>query len=118
MWRKPFAGKQVGPVAPRIGFLGEQGAPDYELKTQLSRAFKGLPNVRTAYLARVAEGQSTDLRLCVRTELGYDRCVLRSADAAFASLPSERKTLEVLFVDENQERELRRVCAPFYARKT
>ena len=80
--------------------------------------FKGLPNVRAAYLARVADGPSTGLRLCVRTELGYDRCVLRSADAAFASLPIERKTLEVLFVDEEQERELRRVCVPFYARKT
>jgi hypothetical protein len=118
MWRNPFAGKQVAASVPRIGFLGEQGSPHYELKTQLSRAFKGLPNVRTAYLARVAEGPSTGLRLCVRTELGYDRCVLRSADAAFAALPIEPQTLEVLFVDEEQERELRRVCAPFYARKT
>jgi hypothetical protein len=119
VWRNPFAGKQPAPLVPRVGFLGEQGAPQYELKTRLAQAFKQLPNVRAAYLARVSDGGgSIGLRLCVRTELGYDRCVQRSADAAFASMAKGREVVDVLFIDEGQERELRRVCAAFYARKT
>jgi hypothetical protein len=116
--RNFFARKQPGPVTPRAGFLGEQGAPHYELKARVAQAFKGLPNVRAAYLARMSHGESTRLRLCVRTELGFDRCVLRSAETALASLAQEREVVELLFVDEAEERELRRVAAPFYTRRT
>jgi len=85
VWRRHPAGKQPSPADARLGFLGEQ-EPQYELKTRLARSFKGLPNVRAAYLTRVTDGASVDLRLCVRTELGHDQCVMRCAESAFASL--------------------------------
>ena len=49
MWRKHPAGKQRSPLAARLGFLGEE-EPQYELKTRLAQSFRGLPNVRAAYL--------------------------------------------------------------------
>ena len=52
-----------------------------------------------------------------RTELGHDQCVMRCAETAFASLTTGSPAVEILFIDEAQERELRRVCAPFYAGK-
>ena len=116
MWRRHPAGKQPSPADARLGFLGEQ-EPQYELKTRLAQSFKGLPNVRAAYLTRVCDGASVDLRLCVRTELGHDQCVMRCAETAFASLRTGSPAVEILFIDETQERELRRVCAPFYAGK-
>ena len=116
MWRKHPAGKQRSPVGARLGFLGEQ-EPQYELKTRLARSFRGLPNVRAAYLTRVSDGASVGLRLCVRTELGHDECVLRCAESAFASLATGSPAVDILFIDAGQERELRRVCAPFYAGK-
>ena len=114
MWRKHPAGKQRSPVAARLGFLGEE-EPQYELKTRLAQSFRGLPNVRAAYLTRVSDGMSVRLRLCVRTELGHDQCVMRCAESAFASLAPGCAAVDILFIDETQERELRRVCVPFYA---
>ena len=114
VWRKRPAGKQRSQVAARLGFLGEQ-EPQYELKTRLARSFRGLPNVRAAYLTRVSDGKSVGLRLCVRTELGHDECVMRCAERAFASLATGNCAVQVLFIDAGQELELRRVCAPFYA---
>jgi hypothetical protein len=118
VWRNPFTSKRQAPAASRSGFLGEQGAAHYELKARLAQAFKGLPNVRAAYLARTSRDASSGLRLCVRTELGFDRCVLRAAEAALGSVSHVGEIGDVLFVDEAEEKELRRVAAPFYARTT
>jgi hypothetical protein len=116
VWRKHPAGKQQPPVGSRLDFLGEQ-EPQYELKTRLAQSFRGLPNVRAAFLTRVSDGTTVTLRLCVRTELGRDQCVLRCAESAFACMAMGTSAVEILFIDEGQERELRRVCAPFYAGK-
>ena len=80
----------------------------------LARAFKGLPNVRSAYLARVSHGSSIGLTICVRTEIGLDQCVLRGVTTAVEALDESAPSIEVLFIDEVQESKLRRVCAPFY----
>jgi hypothetical protein len=105
------ATKRRAPRAARSEFLGEAtGDQHYEIKTSLGRALKGLPNVRAAYLARVADG--SQLVICVRTEVGYDECVIRAAGTVGA-VASGR--IIVRFIDERQERELRRICAPFYA---
>jgi len=113
MWLIWDERKRRAPRAARSEFLGEAaGDQHYELKTSLSRALRGLPNVRAAYLARVAD--VPELAICVRTEIGYDECVIRAAETAVA-VASGR--VIVRFIDERQERELRRVCTPFYAGK-
>ena len=102
--------KSKAPAAERCEFSEATDAMHCELKARLSTALKGLPNVRAAYLARVAG--KTELAICVRTEIGYDECVVRAAGNVTSVAPG---TVRVRFIDESQERELRRVCAPFYA---
>jgi hypothetical protein len=88
-----------------------------ELKVRLAAGFGGLPNVRTAYLARLTRSGAPSVAVCVRTELGDDRCVRRIAADVFAVLPIP-EPIAILFICEAEEQQLRRVCTPFYVGRT
>lgn len=101
----------------RIDFLGEQDGPaERELKASLSPIFSQCPVVRAAYLARVeyAEGPPA-VALCLAARAPDPEIVRRVGDA-FAALFARAVPLDILFLSPEQEPEIRRVCAAFYAR--
>ena len=99
----------------RLHFIGEQvGAVEQDLMSSLGRELNGHPNVTRAYLARVSYGGSLPVvALCLRAEK-EDESLVRVIGALFASIFSRDEHLDVLFLNENQESELARVCAPFF----
>jgi hypothetical protein len=67
------------------------------------------------YLARVAFESASDevIALCILAQQPQDS-LLREIGAVFASLFGRDQHLDILFVDPDQERELARVCVPFF----
>lgn len=100
----------------QLQFLGEQdGGPERELKERLVEYLRQSSKVQAAYLARVAYGGSAvNVALCVRSEGGPDRDVAESAGRIFASMFGRHEHMDVIFVDQGQESQLAKVCAPFF----
>jgi hypothetical protein len=115
MWRKrrPRAGSFV---AKAIRFVGEQdGVPERELKERVAPLLVGSGAVERAYLARVAYGSSSPevVALCLRATRPED-ALLGEIGVVFASMFGRDQHLDMLFIDGDQDRELARVCPPFY----
>jgi hypothetical protein len=98
-------------------FVGEQdGIPERELKSQLIRIFESDLLVWKAYLARADFGAGTGVRvvLCLRRTTGPDKRLVARIAKTFASLFRSSDALDILFIDSDQERELDKLCPPFY----
>ena len=101
-------------VVSKIRFIGEQdGAPERGLKTLLVPELVSSNAVR-AYLARVQyENASTyEVALCVRG--AEDPRLVQAVADHFAKLFRRDTYLDTLFLTEAQEKDLGRVCKPFY----
>ena len=101
----------------RLRFLGEQdGPPERELKAIFAAAFRRTPAVRSAYLARVAYGEDAGggVALCVRSDAPEDESLVGRVGAVFAERIDPGARLDVIFLTEEQEREVASVCPPFY----
>jgi len=98
----------------KIRFVGEQdGPPERDLKELLVPELVSSA-VKRAYLVRVAydDPSSQEVALCVRgTE---SAALVRTVAAHFATVFGRETHLDILFLTEPQERELSRVCRPFY----
>jgi hypothetical protein len=60
---------------PRIEFIGEQAGPvEDDLKAKFRRVFAETPDVRSAYLARLAYGDPAgySVGLCIRSRVGVN----------------------------------------------
>jgi hypothetical protein len=104
---------------PVIKFLGEQdGSPERALKFRFINLFREKPIVRRAYLARTDYGDATgaNVALCVKSSAGEDMALVSDVSAIFAEMFGIHEHLDVLFVRDDQEQQLRAVCAPFYER--
>ena len=114
--------KKVLPLNPkRIEFLYEQdGEFERELKARLTPVLGQHDSIRRAYLARVGyQPQETPMvALCLRTTEDAPRILADRLGAVFRPMAPPNLSLDILFMDEAQELDLRRVAAPFYTRAT
>ena len=104
---------------PRIVFVGEQsGAVEDDLKTRFGEILTSTPAVQSAYLARLSYGEASDysVGLCIRSSVGIDQGLQKRLAQVFAEIFREEEHLDILFMREDQEAELKKVCRPFYER--
>jgi hypothetical protein len=95
--------------------LGEQdGIPERILKSRLLEYFKQRVGIRDAYLAQISASDRSSVALCLKTDHGPDHDLVRDIGAIFAAIFGKHEHLDILFLSETQDSELRRVCAPFY----
>ena len=102
----------------RITFIGEQdGAHDRRLKEAISVLLDLNATVTRAYLARVSYDDGTtasvllglvthDKKQCGELALQMDR--------AFGALFNTDSHLDVVFLDEEADTQIRKACRPFY----
>jgi len=102
---------------PQVRFVGEQdGPPERELKGKLVEFFGRDKSVRAAYLARVMFGEVTNINvaLCVRTQFGSDPGLADKVGRIFASMFGAHEHMDIVFLNEQQEAQLTKVCAAFF----
>jgi len=98
-------------------FVGEQdGPPERDLKASFAEFFASTPVVERAYLARAEHGDGTGVHvtLAIRCSCGEDPSLMPKLAKIFASMFGSHEHLDMMFISEDQEQELRVVCTPFY----
>ncbi len=101
---------------PEVQFLGEQdGPPERLLKERLSSAFFFHPSLKEAYLAQVRYADEICVALCIRSVDGPSQILAEVVAGVFGSIFGAREHLDIVFVDDDHEAALRRVCRPFYS---
>lgn len=101
-----------------VAFLGEQdGPPEREFKTRLNGLFRYEANLKTAYLVRIRYRSSDhdDVALCLRTNVGHCHQLVKSVQSVFASMFGKHEHLDIMFLDEEKEMEVRHCCEPFFS---
>jgi hypothetical protein len=104
-------------TAPRIDFVGEQTGPvEDRLKVKFSEMFTQIPTVRSADLARLSydESQGYSVGLCIRSTVGIDQSLQERLGKMFTEVFRPDQYLDILFIRDDQEHELRKVCRAFY----
>ena len=101
---------------PAIIFIGEQvGPPENVLKARLAEFFRRDQSVTKAYLAKVSFGDtSVGVALCLRTLFGPDKGMVEKIGTVFASVFNTHEHLDIVFLSDDQEASLVRVCQPFF----
>ncbi len=110
----PFETEVVG----RIRFLQEQdGIPEREFKEAVVPVLKRA--VQRAYLARIqyADTGTNAVALCLRAT-GSEEPLVKAIGAVFSPIFGARQHLDIIFLNEDQERELAGVCRPFFESAT
>ncbi|MBL8629441.1 MAG: hypothetical protein JNM81_07425 [Rhodospirillaceae bacterium] len=99
---------------PNVRFIGEQdGLVEIELKAKL-RACLERYSIVAAYLARVAyEDGVIAVALCIRTGTESEIDLVSDVSKIFASIFSSENSLDVIFLTDEQELDLKLVCRPF-----
>ncbi len=114
--RKPLQTVPVGIVV----FRSEQdGAPERDLKSELSEIFQSRYSAESAYLAVVSYERDTDqsIALCITGVNDRDRAgIVQAVSKIFARIFGVREHLDVLFPTDVQREQLRQVCKPFFMR--
>jgi hypothetical protein len=104
-------------IAPKIVFVGEQSGPvEDTLKAKFSESFAQIPAVQSAYLARLSydETQGYSVGLCIHSNAGIDQDLQEQLGKVFAKVFSSDQYLDILFIQADQELQLRKVCRAFY----
>ena len=118
-WFKPKPKQHPQQVAvPHLRFFGEQdGPPERELKERLAQFFQHDQSVMAAYLATVAPDAQVpvNVALCLRTQFGSDPGLAEKVGRIFATMFGPREHLDIIFLDDEQEAELAKVCSPFFS---
>ena len=100
-----------------IDFLGEQDGPvEHTLKTALAAEFARLPEVQSAYLARVRYekgDQAVALALDAAAGTKHEGIVHRVHDC-FAQIFGSSQYLDIVFLNDIQRVAAARACEPFY----
>lgn len=117
-WFNPKSKKHAEEIqVPKVSFLGEQdGVPERELKSRLVEFFQRDQSVVKAYLAQVAYSEQSPMAvaLCLRSQFGLDRGVAEKIGKIFASMFGGHEHLDIIFLDDQQESKLAKVCSPFF----
>lgn len=100
-------------------FVAEQiGVPENELKESIVGLFRdrSRPPLR-AYLAQVEYGEEKDfsVALCVAQESTDDEELANDIALIFRRMFGAHEHLDILFLTESQEAQLRKVCCPFFS---
>ena len=112
----PQGSPQKSQVA-QLRFCGEQdGPPERDLKERLVRFSRRDSSVEAAYLAQVVYGDQSPMNvaLCLRTKFGADHGLAEKIGRIFGSIFGPREHLDIIFLDDEQEIELAKVCLPFF----
>lgn len=98
-------------------FTGEQdGKLERELKSKLNQVFLNSGKPIRAYMVKVerAYGQHSSVSLCIKTNNNSDEEILIKCTDVFKSTLLKDLCLDVLFITQMQEYEIRKLCCPFY----
>jgi len=100
----------------RITFIGEQAGPvEDDLKSRFGEILSHTPTVQSAYLARLLVGDPEyTVGLCIRSSVGKDDLLQTRLAWVFKELFRAEEHLDILFIRDDQEAELRKVCRAFY----
>jgi hypothetical protein len=104
----------------KVAFVCEQdGIPERDLKRNFVLLFKERDYVHSAYLARVRYNDSNELNVafCVRMEWEDDPTLRKTIEEIFAAKFNQQEHLDIIFISNKQEDELKQVCRPFYEKK-
>ena len=101
-----------------VEFFGEQSGPgDDQIKTRMRSIFERTPRViQRAYLARLRYGDPavSSVVLCVRHIENIEQTLLKGFKHMFGEIRRSGDFYDWMIIGEEQERELRKVCKPFY----
>ena len=101
----------------KLKFVAEQdGSPERMLKTKLAMLFACSDEITTAYLARVAYEKDTEttVALCLMGNVLNAEKQVEDIQAIFSTFFNTRESLDIIFLKQEQEAELKKVCKPFY----
>jgi SseB protein C-terminal domain len=104
-------------IQPDIQFLGEQdGSPEQTIKARWLPIFSQNTSVQSAFLAIVSFDRAATYHpaLCIRSSLGDDSALIEKLAAAFKEVFAGSQMLDIMFVTNEQEAQIRKVCRPFY----
>ena len=118
-WFKSKLSRSPQRLTPRIvRFIGEQDGPaERDLKDRFVELLRGEPIVRRAYLACAEHGDGSGIHitLCLKcSPRSEDVSLLAKLVGIFGSMFSSQEHLDIRFLEDNEEDELRSVCVPFY----
>jgi hypothetical protein len=106
-------------TTPEVTFLGEQDGPaERRLKEALSVLLGLGATVTRAYLARVRYDDRTSgvmLGLLTDDERNSEK-VAGQMGRTFEALFNTKTHLDIMFLDDERDAEIRKACAPFYDR--
>jgi hypothetical protein len=99
----------------QLRFLGEQdGVPERLLKSRLTEFFQRDKSVCRAYLAKASLEEQIGVALCLRTKFGADRGLAQKIGAIFGTIFNAQEHLDIIFLSDQQELELIKVCSAFF----
>lgn len=104
----------------KLTFLGEQdGISERKLKTRLADFFSELSYVLRAYLVRVDYGNPNEFNvaLCIRAEKKSLPEINNGINMIFSELFRTDEHLDVLFLTEEKEVALSKVCPSFFKKE-
>ena len=99
-----------------IHFMWEQDGPgERALKADLCPLFARSPRIERAYLVRANYGNPDlhEVVLCIQG--AEDRRIVDAVGLEFRKRFNSEAHLDILFLEDSQEEELRRVAIPFYS---
>jgi hypothetical protein len=98
-------------------FIAEQDGPsERDLKSAFVQVFREEPIVERAYLALAEHGDGTGahITLAIKSSCGENQLLIRRLMSVFSAMFNSREHLDMMFIREDQEHQLRQVCTPFY----
>jgi hypothetical protein len=104
-------------VEHAVRFVGEQdGHVEREIKELWKSIFLKTPSVERAYLALITYEKSSTPQpaLCIQHSEGGNQALVNSVSDPFRKIFNTSAGLEILFLNPEQETQVRRVCKPFY----
>src|SRR4029077_18035942 len=98
-----------------VQFLGEQdGPPERLLKRRLTEFFQRDQSIHRADLARTSLEGHASVALCVKTQFGADRGLAEKIGAIFGMIFNAHEHLDIIFLRDKQECQLKTVCSTFF----
>jgi hypothetical protein len=121
-WFKGKPSRSPQRLMPRVvRFIGEQDGPaERDLKDRFVELLRSEPIVKGAYLACAEHGNGSGIHitLCLKCfPHSEDVSLLPKLVGIFGSMFNSQEHLDNRLLEENEEHELRSVCAPFYESK-
>jgi hypothetical protein len=102
----------------KVRFVTEQiGISENEFKENIVRLFQAQSKALRAYLVRVEYGNTREFNvaLCISLASGEDEILVKDIASAFRRMFGIHEHLDILFLSNIKEIELRKVCCPFFA---